>query len=163
MRISHTNNNSNQMILNLLLPFLATLATGLGPLSMHSSSNIAIDDCEIVEFYERIELDRGAKIIGAYGGVEEGEAVLVPTEVEVGNYEVSVRRIDQNYYQIDLTHTDLVISNLNFGRNQDRFALLDSSISTNDFCSTIQLNTLIKLDDIAVVDYFFICIDCSKH
>ena len=70
------------MILNLLLPFLATLATGLGPLSMHSSSNIAIDDCEIVEFYERIELDRGAKIIGAYGGVEEGEAVLVPTEVE---------------------------------------------------------------------------------
>lgn len=93
------------MILNLLLPFLATLATGLGPLSMHSSSNIAIDDCEIVEFYERIELDRGAKIIGAYGGVEEGEAVLVPTEVEVGNYEVSVRRIDQNYYQIEGTST----------------------------------------------------------
>ena len=56
----------------------------------------AIDDCDIIEFYERIELDSGAKIIGAYGGVEEGEAVLVPTEVEIGNYEVSVRKIDQN-------------------------------------------------------------------
>jgi hypothetical protein len=56
-------------------------------------------------FYERIELDNGAKIIGACGGVEEGESVLVPTEVEIGNYEVSVRKIDQNYYQIEGTST----------------------------------------------------------
>ena len=74
-------------------------------ISSVNTSEETVDDCEIVEFYERIELDNGAKIIGAYGGVEEGEAVLVPTEVEIGNYEVSVRKIDQNYYQIEGTST----------------------------------------------------------
>ena len=81
-------------VLSLLLMFAAV-----------NTDEEVIDDCDIIEFYERIELDSGAKIIGAYGGVEEGEAVLVPTEVEIGNYEVSVRKIDQNYYQIEGTST----------------------------------------------------------
>ena len=82
-------------------PFLSLLLI----FSSVNTGRETVDDCDIIEFYERIELDSGAKIIGAYGGVEEGEAVLVPTEVEIGNYEVSVRKIDQNYYQIEGTST----------------------------------------------------------
>lgn len=62
-----------------------------------------LDDCDIIEFYERTDLDSGSKAIGAYGGVEEAEAVLIPTSVEEGNYEITVRRIDQNFYQINGT------------------------------------------------------------
>ena len=62
-----------------------------------------LDDCDIIEFYERTDLDSGSKSIGAYGGIEDAEAVLIPTSVEEGNYEVTVRRIDQNFYQINGT------------------------------------------------------------
>ena len=62
-----------------------------------------LDDCDIIEFYERADLDSGSKSIGAYGGIEDAEAVLIPTSVEEGNYEVTVRRIDQNFYQINGT------------------------------------------------------------
>ena len=91
------------MTLNYLFLSLIAFLLGTVPDPLLPTPNAAIDDCDITEFYERMELDNGAKIIGVYGGVEEGEAILVPTEVEIGNYEVSVRRIDQNFYQIEGT------------------------------------------------------------
>ena len=63
-------------------------------------TDATLDDCDIIEFYERMELSYGSKVIGSFGGVEDAEGVLVPTEVEIGNYEVTVRRLDQNFYLV---------------------------------------------------------------
>ena len=66
-----------------------------------------VRECDIREFYSRLELDYGTKILDRFGNVEEGEAVLVSTSLESGNYEVEVKRLAQNFYQI--IDTDLVI------------------------------------------------------
>ena len=81
-----------------ILPLLCFVALDAG-----MDTDATLDDCDIIEFYERTDLNSGSKSIGAYGGVEEAEAVLIPTSVEEGNYEVTVRRIDQNFYQINGT------------------------------------------------------------
>jgi len=90
------------MTWSFFFPSLMALLLGVTSLPVPASGT-AIDDCDIVEFYERMELSYGSKVIGSFGGVEDAEGVLVPTEVEIGNYEVTVRRIDQNFYQINGT------------------------------------------------------------
>ena len=87
------------MTLSFLFPSLIAIMSGV-PSAPAPAPGAVIDNCDIVEFYERMDLSYGSKVIGSYGGVEDAGGVLVPTEVEIGNYEVTVRRIDQNFYQI---------------------------------------------------------------
>ena len=54
----------------------------------------------ICKIYEKIELDRGSKVIDSWGNVEDAQAVLVPTEIDRGRYDVEITRISSNLYQI---------------------------------------------------------------
>lgn len=54
----------------------------------------------IYKIYEKIELDRGSKVIDSWGNVEDAKAVLVPTEIDRGRYDVEITRISSNLYQI---------------------------------------------------------------
>ena len=54
----------------------------------------------ISKIYEKIELDRGSKVIDGWGNVEDAKAVLVPTEIDRGRYDVEITRISSNLYQI---------------------------------------------------------------
>ena len=55
---------------------------------------------DIAEIYEKVELKSGAKAITNLGGIESAEAVLIPTKVDVGKYEVELTRVDANFYRI---------------------------------------------------------------
>jgi hypothetical protein len=55
---------------------------------------------DIAGIYEKIELKSGAKVIDAMGSVSDASAVLVPTKVDEGKYEVELTRIDKDFYQI---------------------------------------------------------------
>lgn len=54
----------------------------------------------IYKIYEKIELDRGSKVIDSWGNIEDAHAVLVPTEIDRGRYDVEITRISSNLYQI---------------------------------------------------------------
>ncbi len=54
----------------------------------------------IYKIYEKIELDRGSKVIDSWGDVEDAQVVLVPTEIDRGRYDVEITRISSNLYQI---------------------------------------------------------------
>ena len=54
----------------------------------------------ISKIYEKIELDKGSKVIDSWGNVEDAKAVLVPTEIDRGRYDVEITRISSNLYQI---------------------------------------------------------------
>ena len=55
---------------------------------------------DIAGIYEKVELKSGSKVITALGGIEDAEAVLVPTKVDEGKYEVELTRVDANFYRI---------------------------------------------------------------
>ncbi len=54
----------------------------------------------ITKIYEKIELDRGSKVIDSWGNIEDAKAVLVPTEIDRGRYSVEITCISSNFYQI---------------------------------------------------------------
>ncbi|MBQ8222996.1 MAG: hypothetical protein IJZ87_06610 [Bacteroidales bacterium] len=54
----------------------------------------------ITKIYEKIELDKGSKAINSWGNIEEVEAVLIPTEIDRGRYDVEITRVSSNLYQI---------------------------------------------------------------
>ena len=92
------------MNLYFTIGLFVTVLLSLDPESIRSS---AINECDVIEFYARVDLDSGAKILDNYNNVEDGQAVLAPTRLDVGNYEVEVKRLDQNFYQIK--GTDIVL------------------------------------------------------
>ena len=55
---------------------------------------------DIAGIYEKVELKSGSKAINSFGSIEDAEAVLVPTKVDVGKYEVELTRVDANFYRI---------------------------------------------------------------
>ena len=55
---------------------------------------------DIAGIYEKVELKSGSKVIDAMGSVSDANAVLVPTKVDEGKYEVELTRIDKDFYQI---------------------------------------------------------------
>lgn len=55
---------------------------------------------DIAGIYEKVELENGTKVIDAMGSVSDVSAVLVPTKVDEGKYEVELTRIDKDFYQI---------------------------------------------------------------
>lgn len=55
---------------------------------------------DIAEIYEKVELESGAKAITNLGSIENAEAVLIPTKVDVGKYEVELTRVDKDFYHI---------------------------------------------------------------
>ena len=55
---------------------------------------------DIAGIYEKVELKSGSKVIDAVGSVSDASAVLVPTKVDEGKYEVELTRIDKDFYQI---------------------------------------------------------------
>lgn len=55
---------------------------------------------DVVEIYEKIDLDHGALVIDIYGNAEEAETILIPTTLKKGNYEVEVTKVSSNIYKI---------------------------------------------------------------
>lgn len=62
--------------------------------------NASSSSYDIAGIYEKVELKSGAKVIDAMGSVSDASAVLVPTKVDEGKYEVELTRIDKDFYQI---------------------------------------------------------------
>jgi hypothetical protein len=65
------------------------------PIDSHDTESYTIS-----KIYEKIELDNGSKVIDSWGNVEDAKAVLVPTEIDRGRYDVEITRISSNLYQI---------------------------------------------------------------
>ena len=65
------------------------------PMDSHDTESYTI-----YKIYEKIELDRGSKVIDNWGNIEDAQAVLVPTEIDRGRYDVEITRISNNLYQI---------------------------------------------------------------
>lgn len=63
-------------------------------------SNASSSSYDIAGIYEKVELKSGSKSIDAMGSVSDAEAVLVPTKVDEGKYEVELTRIDKDFYLI---------------------------------------------------------------
>lgn len=60
--------------------------------------------CDIKGIYEKVDLERGSKVIVGYGGrLEEVNAVFVPIKLDVGKYDVSLRKESSNLYHIQGT------------------------------------------------------------
>lgn len=54
----------------------------------------------ISKIYEKVELDRGSKVIDSWGNIEDAKAVLISTEIDPDKYSVEITRVDDNFYQI---------------------------------------------------------------
>lgn len=63
-------------------------------------TNSTASSYDIANIYEKVELKDGSKSIDSYGNVKEVKAVLVPTKIETGKYQVEITRIDSDFYQI---------------------------------------------------------------
>lgn len=63
-------------------------------------SNVSSSSYDIAGIYEKVELKSGSKVIDAMGSVSDASAVLVPTKVDEGKYEVELTRVDKDFYQI---------------------------------------------------------------
>lgn len=66
----------------------------------HTSATRA-SSYDITGIYELVELKDGSKSLDSYDNVKDAKAVLVPTSMETGTYEVELTRIDDHFYQID--------------------------------------------------------------
>lgn len=76
-----------------LITSMLTSATPTNP----SRSN---DKYDINKIYEKVSLKSGTKVINSYGNIDDATALLVPTELESGQYKVELTRIDKDMYQI---------------------------------------------------------------
>jgi len=63
-----------------------------------NSSNIEYD---IVEIYKVITPDDGTIVLTTFNDVEEAELILVPMNIDPGNYSVRVTRKAKDLYSID--------------------------------------------------------------
>lgn len=60
--------------------------------------------CDVKGIYEKVDLERGSKVVVGYGSrLEEADAVFVPIKLDVGKYEVSLKRETSNLYNIQGT------------------------------------------------------------
>lgn len=60
--------------------------------------------CDVKGIYEKVDLERGSKVVVGYGSrLEEADAVFVPIKLDVGKYDVSLKRETSNLYNIQGT------------------------------------------------------------
>lgn len=91
-------------IKKLALTLFASLFTIGSSVIADGTSNIY----SVAKVYELIELDDDDKTIDAYGNVEDSaSAILTPMYLKVGRYEVTVKRLDYNFYKV--VDMDIVI------------------------------------------------------
>ncbi len=64
------------------------------------------DTFEVARFYDKRELPRDSKVIDSYDNVKDARAVLLPTEIDEGTYDVKVTRIDSNFYKVEVGYND---------------------------------------------------------
>ena len=62
---------------------------------------------DVEAVYEKKELPYGSKVMDNYNNIKDAKYLLVPADIRSGNYEVKVKRIDTNTYQV--LGTDLII------------------------------------------------------
>lgn len=84
-------------LLNAILIIVCIPLFSFATLNYSSTSSSSYD---IAAIYEKVELKDGAKSIDSYGNVKDAKAVLVPTKIDTGKYQVELTRIDTNFYQI---------------------------------------------------------------
>ncbi len=63
-------------------------------------SDSGSDKYDIAGFYEKVDVDSGAKAIDAYGTLREIKSLFLPTKLDEGRYTVKVSREDSNFYRI---------------------------------------------------------------
>lgn len=66
----------------------------------YNTKSTASSSYDIANIYEKVELKDGSKSIDNYGNVKDAKAVLVPTKIETGKYQIEITRIDTDFYQI---------------------------------------------------------------
>lgn len=74
------------------------LSTGA---NSHSANNPKYD---IAQFYEAVVPSDGTKAMNTYGNIEDVQAILSPTSLKAGNYEVTLTKKAANFYKIDDTN-----------------------------------------------------------
>lgn len=76
-------------------------------LALFSTMAFAEKSFDVEAVYEKEELPYGSKVMDNYNNIKEAKYLLVPADIRSGNYEVTVKRIDSNTYQV--VGTDLII------------------------------------------------------
>lgn len=79
----------------------------LSILTLFSIVAMAEKSYDVEAVYEKEELPYGSKVMDNYNNIKDAKYLLVPADIRSGNYEVTVKRIDSNTYQV--VGTDLII------------------------------------------------------
>lgn len=72
----------------------------LSPFLLFSSFTHRAAACDVAALYKSVELPFGAKAITDYGEVQDVSTILLPTTVDVGDYDVTVTRKGTNLYSV---------------------------------------------------------------
>lgn len=71
--------------------------------SFHTPSP-PLSSYDIKEIHEAVELENGVKVLTQRGNLEDANLLLVPTDIEIGVYEVRVTRKAQDLYKLEGTN-----------------------------------------------------------
>ncbi|MBK7341691.1 MAG: hypothetical protein IPJ06_00455 [Saprospiraceae bacterium] len=63
----------------------------------------ASGECDVMNFYEGVEADRGVKVLTSRDDLVDAELILIPTKIDAGNYKVEVTRKGSNLYKLEGT------------------------------------------------------------
>lgn len=68
------------------------------------------EECTVIEIYEAIEVDYGVKVLTNWDNLEHAKLILIPTEIEIGTYDLQISYIADNLYKI--TGTDYYLETM---------------------------------------------------
>ncbi|MCB0695525.1 MAG: hypothetical protein KDC19_14910, partial [Saprospiraceae bacterium] len=75
--------------ISLLLPVCLIMTSVPSNLSIMPRSG---GECDVMNYYEGVEADRGVKVLTSRDDLVDAELILIPTKIDVGNYKVEVTR-----------------------------------------------------------------------
>ena len=67
------------------------------------NSSSTSSECDVRRFYEAITPEDGVKVLTSLGEFVEPELILVPTNIDIGDYQVDITRKASNIYKIEGT------------------------------------------------------------
>ncbi|MCB9312591.1 MAG: hypothetical protein H6568_07465 [Lewinellaceae bacterium] len=86
--------------ISLLLPVCLIMTSVPSNLSIMPRSG---GECDVMNYYEGVEADRGVKVLTSRDDLVDAELILIPTKIDVGNYKVEVTRKGSNLYKVEGT------------------------------------------------------------
>ena len=66
-----------------------------------SNKNPTSSECDIETFYKGVEPSKKTKILNSSDDLEDVKLLLIPTDIDKGNYTVNITRKDSNLYEIE--------------------------------------------------------------